>query len=921
MLPPEKGLLPLAPCADCATFGQVNGRRCRACAGHGVGLEKRGQLLFWSYPLYGGEILLRRARAIFYRVAAVSAMLLGVALLLAASSAALDQSAAQHVQLDKLVLSPLLLPKARFFFWLAIAAFCFAWYILIKNRRQPAIPEMHNFDGVIAVAELPALAAPAWEALLKNYAPKKRRNIAAAFSSEALRAIEEGYSLAQHQKKSAFTPAELFHALLNVPRVKSVFIRLAVLPKDIQKNLQEVFNQNPGSSATPPGLALELYETLFAAYESSFAGRESSVSAIDLIVEAAGRSPVVQEILADAAIDQHKLQNVLEWGRVQERLSENAQHFRSGLHLRPKSGLDRALTAVATPLLDHFSTDLTRQSGQGRLPLCLARDNELSEVFRIAQGQEKNLLLVGERGSGRKSIVYGLVERMIAGDVPERLSDKRLVEISIPALLAGTDASGAVERLSALMAEASRAGNIVLFIPELHELIGVSAGGSGSSLDVAGSLAEYLGSAGVVALATTTPEEYSRSISRSALGTHFTKIEIAQMTPDQALQVLESRVPEIEYRHQVFFSYDALEQIVRLAGRFIQEACLPGSGLEIMSEAALVARQRSGKNSLVTADEVSAVVAGKTKIPLTAVSTDESGKLLRLEEALHTRVIGQEEAVSAVASALRRARAELRSGSRPVASLLFLGPTGVGKTELVKTIAEVYFGGERQMIRLDMSEYQDTSAIHRLIGVPGQSGSGALTEALRAHPFALVLLDELEKSDKDVLNLFLQVMDDGRLTDSTGRTVDCTNIMLVATSNAGTGYVSEQLKQGVSEAVIKEHLLHEELKQYFRPEFINRFDAVILFRPLKLEDIKKIAGLLLKGVGKELAPKGIELRVEEAALDFLARIGFDPEFGARPLRRAVQETVENKLADLLLAQKLKRRDTVVIGDEGKITVE
>ena len=294
---------------------------------------------------------------------------------------------------------------------------------------------------------------------------------------------------------------------------------------------------------------------------------------------------------------------------------------------------------------------------------------------------------------------------------------------------------------------------------------------------------------------------------------------------------------------------------------------------------------------------------------------------MRLEEEMHKRVIGQDEAVNLVANALRRARAEIRSGARPIANFLFLGPTGVGKTELAKTIAEVYFGGEERMIRLDMSEYQDKTGIYRLIGAPGEKGTGILTEAARRSPFALLLLDEIEKADKDILNLFLQVMDDGRLTDSTGHVVDFTNIILIATSNAGTSYVQEQMRGGLSGDVIKDRLLHGELKQYFRPEFLNRFDGIVLFQPLDHAAIKKIAGLMLKRVAKDLDVKGIELAIKDEALEYFAQVGFDPEFGARPLRRTLQEKVENQLAELLLSGKLKRRDKVEIGAEGMLSIK
>jgi ATP-dependent Clp protease ATP-binding subunit ClpA len=339
-----------------------------------------------------------------------------------------------------------------------------------------------------------------------------------------------------------------------------------------------------------------------------------------------------------------------------------------------------------------------------------------------------------------------------------------------------------------------------------------------------------------------------------------------------------------------------------------------------MTEAASLVRNKKGAHGLVSAEDIATIVAEKTKIPVTTVSSDESSKLLQLETAMHERVVGQNEAVELVANALRRARAQVRAENRPIANFLFLGPTGVGKTELAKTIAEVYFGGEERIVRLDMSEYQDRASIYRLIGAPHEKGTGILTEAVRRNPFALVLLDELEKADKDVLNIFLQVMDDGRLTDSTGQMVDFTNVILIATSNAGTSYVSEQLHKGLGIDVIKDRLLHGELKEYFRPEFLNRFDGIVLFKPLALEDIEKIVVLMIKHIAKDLDAKGIELVATKEAVEFFATSGFDPDFGARPLRRVLEEKVENKLAELILSGKIGRRSVVTIGEEGEMSV-
>jgi ATP-dependent Clp protease ATP-binding subunit ClpB len=315
------------------------------------------------------------------------------------------------------------------------------------------------------------------------------------------------------------------------------------------------------------------------------------------------------------------------------------------------------------------------------------------------------------------------------------------------------------------------------------------------------------------------------------------------------------------------------------------------------------------------------VIRDKTNIPVEAVTKDESSKLLNLEEKLHERVIGQDEAVKAVAQAMRRARAEIREGKRPIANFLFLGPTGVGKTELSKAIAAEYFGDENLMVRLDMSEYQNPDSIARMIGAPGDARGGLLTEAVRKNPFSIVLLDELEKAHPDILTLFLQVMDDGRLTDGVGRTIDFTNTLVIATSNAGSQYIQDEVRAGSSIERIKTGLLEDQLKTYFRPEFLNRFDAVIVFKPLTMDDVTQITWLLLDSVRKRLEEKGMGFRAEDEAVEELATAGFDPVYGARPLRRVIQDRVENALADLLLSQGVARKDMVVLEKGGELRVE
>ncbi len=454
--------------------------------------------------------------------------------------------------------------------------------------------------------------------------------------------------------------------------------------------------------------------------------------------------------------------------------------------------------------------------------------------------------------------------------------------------------------------EAIRSGNILLAFVDLDQLSG----------ELAPVFVDFMSRGGAFAIATTTLDGYTSTIERSVLGRVFQKVSVTEPEPREAIHVLESKVLGIEAKHNVTFTYMAIEKIVQLSDRFMHESYLPQKAIELAKETAVMVAKEKGADGLVTDEDVAKLIAEKTGIPATRVEEKEKDTLLHLEERMHGRVVGQEEAVVAVSSALRRARTQLGSQKRPIATFLFLGPTGVGKTELAKTVAETYFGSEENMIRLDMSEYQQEQSVMRLLGRPGENEGGLLTEAVRQRPFALVLLDEFEKAHPEILNLFLQVFDDGRLTDTAGRTIDFTNTIIIATSNAGTEYIQSAVQQKVSIEEIKSHLLEEELKGIYRPELLNRFDGVIIFHSLDQNQIVEITRRMISSVSERLEAKGIHLRAEEEVITSLAQKGYDPKIGARPLRRLVQEEVDNAIAKALLEEEVKRRDTIVLEKDG-----
>lgn len=889
-----------------------------------MGYSARGRWLYGAFSLTRFHLALARGRRVFNRVRFFTTLVMGVnfwawlVFFIIRSGNYRVLFGGPEYWLD---FTSSFNSAMRLLFWLGILCFIYLFYRSVREKPGPGAVERHDYKTTGIVTDI---HVENWRSVSK-LPRKKVLNIQTAFTDEALSILGQAYELADKSNHLSVAPAHLFFVLMNSNRIANIFVRLGLPANTIQQRLVELLapsekNKTKDAGAMPLP-SIDFWQVIFQSYESAYSAHQEYVSVTELLLASVEESTELQAILYDLGVDKNKLLNVVEWARIRERLYRDYRKMRvKGSH-RSKTGMDKAMTALATPYLNQLSEDMTRDAQLGRLETCVAREDEIEAVFRIIQGGGQSVLLVGDHGMGKRSIVDGIAERMIAEDVPLPLFDKRLVRLSVSSLLAGTTPSGAVERLLQLLNEISRARNVVLYINNIHELMGVSAGARDGSLDVADALVEALKDGGFFTIATTTDEEYARHIANSPLSGVFTKVDIKEMSENQAIQVVESRVAYIEYKQNVFFAYNAIEKAVKLAKRFLRDTYLPGSALEIVVEAAAQAHAKKGANSLVTAEEVSAVVAEKTKIPVATITAGETEKLARLETEMHEQVIGQDEAVNLVANALRRARAEIREASRPIANFLFLGPTGVGKTELAKTIAKVYFGGEDRMIRLDMSEYQDKSAIYRLIGAPGEKGSGILTEAVKRQPFAIVLLDEVEKADADILNLFLAVMDDGRLTDSTGRVVDFTNVILVMTSNAGTAYVQDQLRAGLSSDAIKDRLLHGELKQYFRPEFLNRFDGIILFRALTDDDIHKIAGLMLQRVARDLEIKGYELVVEAGAIDYLASVGFDPEFGARPMRRAIQEKIENKLAEFLLSGQLKRRDKIILGAGGGMRVE
>jgi ATP-dependent Clp protease ATP-binding subunit ClpC len=745
-------------------------------------------------------------------------------------------------------------------------------------------------------------------------------NVANTASEGLEKILAEAFLLASKLKQSEVSVIHFFRALLTDVQVQNAFVRLNVnataLINKIERHLLDlkVLDKRPE-------LSDELREVLILAFIDAVQRKQNSVNPLNALTFCYQKNSMLAEILYDLEVDADKINNVCEWFHINRKLVLNYQSYRRSAILKPGSGMDRAYTAIATPTLDHFSHDLTLAAKYGRLELCVGRQKEINSIFETIESGQGGVLLVGAAGTGKTMVINGIAQLMVSEQVPKFLQDKRLVEIDVSRLVSGADPAEAEARLLACINETVRSKNIILHIANIENIVGISVGGK-DSLDLSEILSEALSRNRVICLATITIDNYTRVVEKTALGEVMTTIGINEPNTNQAIQILESKVALMEGKYKIFITYNAIEQAVILSDKYLHDKFMPAKALDLLQKAVTAsakAGRRNPKNAICSKEQVALAISEMTGIPAQKLTESESHKLLSLEDNIHQRMVGQNEAVTAVSASLRRARAELKDAKRPIASFLFLGPTGVGKTELAKTVSEVYFGDEDYMVRLDMSEYQAADSIRKMIGdVDGTLGY--LTEAVRKKPFSLILLDEIEKAHPDILNLFLQLLDDGRLTDGQGRTISFTESIIIATSNIGAFYIQKQIKAGTDLNLLKQELIDNQLNKFMRPELINRFDGIIVFKPLTKENIFKIATLMLKGIKKRLLKKGVGLQADRQGVQKLALAGYDPKFGARPLRRLLQNRVEDKVANKILAGELKRRDTVIIGANAEISV-
>ena len=750
----------------------------------------------------------------------------------------------------------------------------------------------------------------------------------------------------------------------------------------INKQIDELIGRGDTVGQQPQGFTPRTKNVLELAFREARRMGQNFIGTEHLLlgIVKEGESVAVR-IMIDLGVDPQKLLNELT-----KMLSEEAP----GATGTPKTHS----TSNNTPTLNQFGRDLTDMAREGKFDPVIGRDSEIERVIQILSRRTKNNpCLIGEPGVGKTAIAEGLAQRIVEGNIPEILRDKRVVTLDLSSMVAGAKYRGEFEdRLKKAMEEIRKAGNVILFIDEMHTMVG--AGAAEGAIDASNILKPSLSRGEIQVIGATTLNEYRKHIEKdAALERRFQPITVGEPSSDEALEILKGVRDKYEAHHRVKITDDALEAAVKFSDRYITDRFLPDKAIDLVDEAASRVRLKTftappdikdmeekvlklskekedaircqeyekaakirdeeqkmkaelekikdewkQKNQtqthVVSSEEIAEIVSTWTGIPVKRLAEEESERLLKMEDLLHQRVIGQEEAVKAISKAIRRGRVGLKDPKRPVGSFIFLGPTGVGKTELSKALAEAIFGDEKSLIRVDMSEFMEKHSVSKLVGSPpgyvGYDEGGQLTERVRRKPYSVLLFDEIEKAHPDIFNILLQILEDGRLTDSQGRVVDFRNTVIIMTSNVGARTITEPKRLGFSAAKDETAKNYEdmksnvmgELKKSFRPEFLNRIDDIIVFHPLTEADIKEIVKLMLRVLVKRLEANNIKLEVSEAATEHLAKKGFDPLFGARPLRRAIQSMIEDRLAEEMLEGKVKAGDSIVVDlEDDKIVVK
>jgi len=766
----------------------------------------------------------------------------------------------------------------------------------------------------------------------KSLTSLPKYNLAEFLNFETARAVNKSIVFARAKKLSQVNSTILFYFLLqDNPNLNFIFSRalLSVVDiKNILKNYLEMQKKIPGHypgifKDTAPVYSKDFQDVIFEAFKTAEENKHQIIKIDDILIALAKHNLIFQEIINTSDIKVDDIKNLAEWLSFLEEKIKKRKEFWEWESLIRRGSLAKEWSTGFTITLDMFSIDLSEVAKKRNISEAIGHKKDIEEIERILSHKESNndVLLIGEAGTGKKSIVQWLALKFVLGQSLPELNYKRIVALDIPAILTQSQNKNEAQFiLNKIFQEVITAGNVILTINDFHNF--VRKDDQPGIIDITGILSSYISSPQFQVIAITNYDGLHQYIEKkSAILEFFEKVEIKELSEKEILVVLQNFTLMYEQKYKKFITYLALKKIIFLANRYIPDVPFPKKAILLLEE--VVTHADFAKERIILPEYISKIVSEKVKIPVGEIENKERDLLLNLEKLIHQKIINQQEAVKEISTALRRARVEMTARKGPMGTFLFLGPSGVGKTETAKALADIYFGSEAKMIRLDMSEFQSTTDIPRLIGSIEENG--LLTIAIKKNPFSIILLDEIEKAHKNILNLFLQVLDEGHLTDGLGRKINFENTIIIATSNAGSQIIIEALREKIEWSTLKEKLLDYIFKQnIFRPEFINRFDGVVIFQPLSKENLLDITELMLQKIKKNLKEKNIKFIINEPLKEKIVELGYNPVFGARELKRVIQDKVENIIASAFLSNQLKRGnevEVVVEQDEFKLKIQ
>ena len=727
-------------------------------------------------------------------------------------------------------------------------------------------------------------------------------NLAEFLSFEAARAISKSAKSVSSEHLEIDINCLLYYLLKDNPELKSIFSRALLDFEGIKNILKQEIGKTQGKD-----IEKFILNTLRGAKKRN----HQIIEVGDFLVALTQTNLILQNIMIQAKLSTEDIENLVIFERILRIKTENRKKFWETENLARLGSIGRSWAAGYTITLDQYSIDWTDVIKQRGYEEIIGHKQAIKRLEMVlARTTMNNALLVGEPGTGRKSIVHALTKKVLFGQSLESINYKRILELDLPSILAKVETDEMAESiLETVFEQAVAAGNIVLVIDRFHDFI--SGYRRPGAIDISGILLKYLKLPQLQVIGICSFPGFHKYVEQNpSVSTLFEKVEVEEISEKETILILTNQIGIYEHKYKKFISYPAIRDTVEYCSKYLPALPFPKKAIDLLEEV-MVYVSRYIKGQIVLPEHVAKIVTEKTKIPVGEIEEKEKKTLLNLEALIHQRIINQNIAVNEVSEAMRRARAEITIRKGPIGAFLFLGPTGVGKTETAKALTEIYFGLEEQMIRLDMSEFQEIKDIGRLIG--GSETQGLLTTKIKDNPFSLILLDEIEKAHPNILNLFLQIIDEGHVTDGVGRKVSFKNAIIIATSNAGYKLILKALKEAIAWSNVKQELLNYLFENaIFRPEFINRFDAVVVFRPLTKENLLDIAQLMLTQLKKNLAKKYIEFEITEPLKQKVVELGYNPIFGAREMRRVIQDKIENILAKALLSEQIKRGDKITI---------